>query len=211
MMDALFGKKKSPKEIMREYKRGIDRTIRELDRERTKMQSQEKKLISDMKKMAKQNQMDAVKIMAKDLVRTRNYITKFYRMRAQMQAVSLRLQTLRSTQQMNEAMKGVTKTMMVMNKRMNIPQMQRIMMEFQKQSEMMDMKEEVMNDSIDDAFEEDEDEEEEEGLVNAVLDEIGLDLSGKLGNTPGNKLESGEKDASADNDLQNRLDSLRKG
>jgi charged multivesicular body protein 2A len=47
--------------------------------------------------------------MAKDLVRTRRYISKFYSMKTQLQAVSLRLQTLRSNQQMAEAMKGATK------------------------------------------------------------------------------------------------------
>lgn len=77
---------------MREYKRSIDRTIRELEREKRTMEQQEKKLIADMKRMAKQNQMDAVKIMAKDLVRTRRYQTKFVNMRAQLQAVGLRLQ-----------------------------------------------------------------------------------------------------------------------
>ena len=39
--------------------------MRELDRERTKMEQQEKKIIADIKKMAKQGQMDAVKVMAK--------------------------------------------------------------------------------------------------------------------------------------------------
>ena len=33
-----------------------------------------------------------VKIMAKDLVRTRQYVTKFYEMRSQLQAISLRLE-----------------------------------------------------------------------------------------------------------------------
>ena len=47
--------------------------------------------------------------MAKDLVRTRRYISKFYSMKTQLQAVSLRIQTLRSNQQMAEAMKGATK------------------------------------------------------------------------------------------------------
>ena len=47
--------------------------------------------------------------MAKDLVRTRRYISKFYQMRTQLQAVSLRLQTLRSNEQMATAMKGATK------------------------------------------------------------------------------------------------------
>merc|ERR1719201_617466 len=61
--------------------------------------------------MAKQGQMDAVKIMAKDLVRTRRYVKKFMLMRANIQAVSLKIQTLKSQSAMANAMKGVTKAM----------------------------------------------------------------------------------------------------
>lgn len=63
--------KKPLKEIMRENKRMITRAIRELDRERVNLERNEKKLIMDIKKYAKENQMGAVKTMAKDLVRTR--------------------------------------------------------------------------------------------------------------------------------------------
>jgi charged multivesicular body protein 2A len=47
--------------------------------------------------------------MARDLVRTRRYVQKFYQMRTQLQAVGLRIQTLRSNQQMADAMKGATR------------------------------------------------------------------------------------------------------
>lgn len=43
---------------------------------------------------------------------------------------------------------------------LKLPQIQRIMMEFEKQSEIMDMKEEMMNDAIDDAMGDEDDEEE---------------------------------------------------
>ena len=43
---------------------------------------------------------------------------------------------------------------------MNLPQMQKIMMEFQKQSEMMDMKQEMMEETMDDAMEGSDDEEQ---------------------------------------------------
>lgn len=56
--------------------------------------------------MAKSGQMEAVKIMAKDLVRTRNFIKKFILMRANIQAVSLKIQTLRSQSAMANALKG---------------------------------------------------------------------------------------------------------
>lgn len=98
--------------------------------------------------------------MARDLVRTRRYEKKFMLMKANIQAVSLKIQTLRSQNAMAQAMKGVTKAMASMNRQLNLPQIQRILQEFEKQSEIMDMKEEIMNDAIDDAMEGDEDEEE---------------------------------------------------
>lgn len=58
--------------------------------------------------------------MAKDLVRTRRYIKKFILMQANIQAVSLKLQTLKSTDAMGQAMKGVTKAMAAMNKQVRI-------------------------------------------------------------------------------------------
>lgn len=209
MMDFIFGKKKTPQELMRQYKRQIDRTVRELDRERVKMQQQEKKLIAEMKKLAKDGQIDAVKIMAKDIVRTRSYVTKFYKMRAQLQAVGLRLQTLRSTAEMTKAMSGVTRVMVGMNQRMNIPAMQKVMAEFAKQSDLMDQKEEFIGDTIDDIMEGEDEEEEEEQLVNSVLDEIGLDLSGQIP-VHQKAIKQPVQALQEEDSLQARLDNLRR-
>ncbi|XP_040399708.1 charged multivesicular body protein 2a, partial [Cygnus olor] len=159
-MDLLFGRRKTPEELLRQNQRALTRAMRELDRERQKLEAQEKKIIVDIKKMAKQGQMDAVKIMAKDLVRTRRYVKKFITMRANVQAVSLKIQTLKSNNSMAQAMKGVTKAMATMNRQLKLPQIQKIMMEFEKQAEIMDMKEELMNDAIDDAMGDEDDEEE---------------------------------------------------
>jgi charged multivesicular body protein 2A len=204
-----FAKKKTPEQMLREYKRTIDRTVRELERERTNLQTQERKLVVEMKKMAKQNQMDTVRIMAKDLVRTRKNITKFYRMKAEMQAVGLRLQTLKSTQTMTNCMKGVTKAMIGMNQKMNVPAMRRVMMEFEKQNELMEMKEEIMNEAIDDVMDDEGNEEEEtEEMVSQVLDEIGLNFNQKIG---ASDTAIGVPQAEAqEEDLQARLDKLRK-
>lgn len=54
--------------------------------------------------------------MAKDLVRTRRYVKKFMLMKANIQAVALKIQTLRSQNTMAQAMKGVTRAMQNMNK-----------------------------------------------------------------------------------------------
>ncbi|CAG8506436.1 6628_t:CDS:2, partial [Dentiscutata heterogama] len=108
-MELLFGRKKTPAELLRQHQRALQKAQREMDREKAKLDIAEKKLIADIKKSAKANQMSACKIMAKDLVRTRRYSQKFQSMKTQLQAVSLRIQTLRSNQQMSEAMRGATK------------------------------------------------------------------------------------------------------
>ena len=82
----------TPAERLRKHQRALEKTQRELDRERVKLENQERKLVQDIKKSAKNGQIGACKIQAKDLVRTRRYITKFYQMRTQLQAISLRIQ-----------------------------------------------------------------------------------------------------------------------
>merc|ERR1712154_414368 len=59
-MEWLFGRKMTPDEMLRKNQRALNKAMRELDRERMKMEQQEKKIIADIKKMAKQGQMDAV-------------------------------------------------------------------------------------------------------------------------------------------------------
>lgn len=61
-----------------------------------------------------------------------------------------------------------------MNRQLNLPQIQRILQEFEKQSEIMDMKEEVMNDAIDDAMEGDDDEEERYFTLNISVQNTDL-------------------------------------
>jgi len=215
-MEWLFGRRLTPEEMLRKNKRALDKAVRDLDRERARMEQQEKKIISDIKKMAKEGQMDAVKIMAKDLVRTRNHVKKFMLMKANIQAVSMKVQTLRSQNAMAEAMKGVTKAMQNMNRQLKLPQVQRILQEFEKQSEIMDMKEEMMNDAMDDALGEDDDEEESDAVVGQILDELGLQLKDQLAGLPQESggLSTGTKAAvpvaDADADLQARLDNLRR-
>nr|XP_030704232.1 charged multivesicular body protein 2a isoform X1 [Globicephala melas] len=221
-MDLLFGRRKTPEELLRQNQRALNRAMRELDRERQKLETQEKKIIADIKKMAKQGQMDAVRIMARDLVRTRRYVRKFVLMRANIQAVSLKIQTLKSNNSMAQAMKGVTKAMGTMNRQLKLPQIQKIMMEFERQAEIMDMKEEMMNDAIDDAMGDEDDEEESDAVVAQVLDELGLSLTDELSNLPstGGSLSvaaSGKKAEAAasalvdaDADLEERLKNLRR-
>merc|ERR1712062_102760 len=105
-------------------------------------------------------------------------------MRANMQAVSLKMTTMKSQHTMAQSMKGVTKAMGRMNKTMNMPQIQKIMAEFQKQSEMMEMKGEMMDDAIDDAMDDGETEEDTEQLVGQILGQLGIEISNAMNQIP---------------------------
>lgn len=149
--------------------------------------------------------------MAKDLVRTRRNAQKFYQMKTQLQAVGLRMQTLSSSHQMAQAMKGASKAMSSLNKQMNFAQIQKIMLEFEKENKVMNMKDEMMSDAIDDAMEEDDEEEETEEIVSKVLDEIGIRFEQELGQVPTEiRVPIQDKVQRDETALQDRLDNLRR-
>merc|ERR1719218_148527 len=168
--------KMTPEEQMRAHKRAINRSIRELDRERQNLQNAEAKTIREIKQAAQKGQIASVKTMAKDLVRTRKHMSKFYAMKSQLQGVQLRLQQIKSTEAMARALKGCTQAMSAMEKTTNLPELSKIMEDFKRESETMGLQEEMMNDTIDEALKEDGDEEQEDVIVSQVLDEIGVDL-----------------------------------
>jgi charged multivesicular body protein 2A len=234
LLEWAFGKKLTPQERLRKNQRALEKTQRELARETTKLQAQEKKLVSEIKKSAKAGQIASAKIQARDLIRTKSYITKFNSMKAQLQAILLRIQLVRSNQQMATSMHDATRLLLGMNRSMNLPQLLRIAQDFAKENDMMDQKQEFMDDAIDDAMADDDElgeDEQVDELLGRVLDEIGVDLNATLQDTPSliaqplapqtERVAQAEGPgaigahgaaggASEEDDLQARLDSLKK-
>lgn len=233
MFQWMFGKRLTPQEQLRKNQRQLERSQRELEREKTKLQQQEKKLIADIKKSAKQGQTKTMNIQARDLIRTRKQVDKFDKMKMQLQAISLRLQTIRSSNEMTNSMVNATRILNGLNNGpLNLSQLSKISNDFQKSMDMVDQKQEMVDDVMDDLMDDEIDEEDEEEInevVGQVLDEIGIDLNGKLGDLSVNKNAPNALSATAETDgpartavaigggggeedeLQARLNSLKKG
>lgn len=64
-LEWLFGRKMTPEEMLRKNQRALNKAMRDLDRERQKMEQQEKKIIADIKKMAKMGQMVRIRTLSK--------------------------------------------------------------------------------------------------------------------------------------------------
>jgi len=71
-----------------------------------------------------------------------------------------------------------------MNKVFNLPELNKIMAEFQKEEMKAEMTMEMMGDTMDDVMEGENDEAEEQQIVSQILDEIGITLNGALAEAP---------------------------
>lgn len=208
-------------EQLKANKRLISRAIREMDRERTELERDQKRLEIDIKRLAQQGQMGAVRVAAKDLVRTRNHINKFYQMRSNLQGLNLKMQTMKSSYEMATAMGKMSKAMKNMNKKINVPRMRDLMMEFQRQEAAMEMTQEMTEDVMDDVLDDPDAAGTEDAVVQKVLEEIGVSLTESLKEAPVGPPVTGIKQTAgataqpvaldADvSDLEARLENLRR-
>jgi len=165
--------------------------------------------------------MGAVKRLAKDLVRSRQYVSKFIEMRSHLQGVGLRLQTMKSHQAMAEAMRSTAQAMAKMNKAVNIQAITKMVCEFDKENMKNEMMQEMMGDAIDDTLNQEGNEEEEERIVSQVLDEIGVSFDSEIPTAPLGKkigettsIHSAKPEALAADpavdDLEARLNNLKR-
>ena len=98
----------------------------------------------------------------------------------QVQAAGSAAKTMGANVKLAETMATTTKTMGNMNKMMNPQQVAKTMQEFDMANTKMGMTEEMMDDALDDILTESGDEEEQDAIVTQVLDEIGIELTGKV-------------------------------
>lgn len=88
-----------------------------------------------------------------------------------------------------QAMKGATMALGSMNKQMNLPSLQRIAMEFERENDIMEQRQEMVDSAVDDAMDVGVEEEGDE-VVEQVLEEIGVDFNQSVGSLPRKQTES---------------------
>mmetsp|Transcript_6560 Transcript_6560/g.10376 ORF Transcript_6560/g.10376 Transcript_6560/m.10376 type:complete len:161 (+) Transcript_6560:614-1096(+) len=157
--------------------------------------------------------MAAAKTLGKQLVRNREHTQRMQVTKGHMKGIANQMTVAASQQTMIGAMANAGKVMGKVNESMDPAQMAKMMGEFEKQNEMMDTKQEMMDDALDGLFDDDEIEEEADNVTQQVLDELGLDLSAKLATpsaqAPGIKNRVEEDPAAEMDELSARLAALK--
>ncbi|XP_049449798.1 charged multivesicular body protein 2Ba [Epinephelus fuscoguttatus] len=182
-MASLF-KKKTVDDVIKEQTRELRSTQRGIARDRTALEKQEKQLEAEIKKMAKSGNKEACKILAKQLVQVRRQKGRTYAVSSKVTSMSTQTRLMNSQMKMAGAMSTTAKTMQAVNKKMDPQKTLKTMQDFQKENMKMGMTEDMINDTLDEIFEESGDEEESQDIVNQVLDEIGIEISGKMVRAP---------------------------
>lgn len=185
--------------------------MRELDR-------QENQIKMELKQRAKatSNPNDGtLRTLAKQLVQVRDQRTKLQSTKAQVGAMGMHATVAASQMAAASAIGSVAEGMKVANQAMNIKETTKIMSNFMKQTEEMNVKEEMMDDVLADVFDTEGVEEEADQVTSQVLAELGVELDSKMVglDAPQNKLtaeQQAEEEVMNDvlPDLKARLDAL---
>merc|ERR550517_1296497 len=117
------------------------------------------------------------------------------------------VEVMHAQEQMQSAMKNMSKLMHAVSNRIKLPELQKSMQRYQMEMEKQNVKQELMADMMDDAFEVDEDDEDE--LIQKVFDEIGLELGAQLEDAPKKQTEPAQVETEDDN-LEARLNNLKR-
>jgi charged multivesicular body protein 2A len=216
-MSFLLDMLKTPQQLAKEQAAVLQKTVRDLERERAKLERKEAALMATLKSAAKRGKTDSAAATAKEIVHNRRHAKRLHDMTVQMQGVVLHLRTISTTQTMADTMRKTAKLMKRMNARLNAPSINQIVMDFEQQSMKLGMTGEIISESLDGALDGDDDEEDTEDLISQVLEEVGLGMlaAGRAPTdvpvrAPPAKTPVREEETDEDAQLSYRLEMLRR-
>ena len=180
----IFGDPPTPKQLIRLCQRELSRDCRDLQRQCKKMETQERVNLLEAKAEAKKGNVRAAKAKAKLVARTRTMIDRYCELQVNLEGISQQIGMMGAVAAMQKAMKTAVKAMYRMNSMVGVPMMQRILREFDKQQNLMEMKDELMGDALEDALGGDEMEEQENAVYQQILDELALTEDARLPGMP---------------------------
>ena len=163
---------KPVKEQIKEQKRSVDRSKRALEREAKKLERERKKMLAQIKKMAQKGQITGAKMLAKDIVRSKNQQAKLEQFVGQLNAVSMRISSCASLNELGDAMSNCAKAMTLVSSKLDTKKLAAMGKALAKNDMLLDMKSEMMSDILDSLDEGNEEQEDE--LYNQVLMEAGV-------------------------------------
>jgi charged multivesicular body protein 3 len=179
MLDRLFGKKKDPNELAKEWKRDLRQQGRNLDRTLRDLAMEEQKIKLSVKQAAKKGDMESAKVLAKGLVQARKAKERIHKAKAMLGSVELQITQQQSQLKVMGTLQKSGQVMKMMNDLMKVPELTQAMKTMGIEMEKAGLIEEMASDAIDDALPDEDLEEEADEEIDSVLQEVvGKELDG---------------------------------
>jgi charged multivesicular body protein 3 len=172
MLDKLFGKKKDPNELAKEWKKNIRQSGRELDRSLRDLAQEEQKIKLSVKQAAKKGDMESARILAKGLVEAKKSKKRIHNAKAQLGSIELQITQQQSQLKVMGALQKSGEVMKMMNDLMKLPELMQTMKQMGMEMEKAGLIEEMASDMIDDVVGGEEDEEEVDEEIDGVLQDV---------------------------------------
>ncbi|VWU52654.1 vacuolar protein sorting-associated protein 2, putative [Hepatocystis sp. ex Piliocolobus tephrosceles] len=202
---------KDIEECIREEKRNLNRYMRELEREIYKLENEQKQIEKNIKIYAKKNDISLVRTLAKDYVKMKQTIGKYNKIKSYIFSMKIKLQSVKSSQQLSKNLKDMNKIMGKVNNALKLKDINMSLNEFQKQNNEVSLKEDILDDLFEDMSYDIDLEEQEEELVSKVLEGLGIQMNTKLDEIPAVKnLETEQQTSVNVTDLEERINNLKK-
>mmetsp|Transcript_18394 Transcript_18394/g.28691 ORF Transcript_18394/g.28691 Transcript_18394/m.28691 type:complete len:225 (+) Transcript_18394:89-763(+) len=165
--------KKGPdlKEQVKAWRLSIKSEMRKLDRQIMTIEREEKKIKTEAKKAAKDNQLGAAQILAKEIVRSRKAKERILCTKANMNSIDMQLGNQMATVRLAGAVEKSTEFMTQMNSLVKIPEIAETMRSMAQEMQKAEIIDEMMQDTFED-LEPENMEEESELEIQKVLEEV---------------------------------------
>ncbi|KAA3670611.1 charged multivesicular body protein 1 [Paragonimus westermani] len=177
-----------------------------LEREAVRCEKVEREEQSKIKNDLKKGNSEGARIHAENAIRNKNQALSYRRMSARVDAVCSRVQTAITLKAITGNMASVVKSMDAAAKSMDLEKMVKLMDQFEKNFENLDVQSQVMDSTMGNTVTLTVPDDQVSGLMKKVADEAGLELNDEL---PKAAVSNISVSATEEDDLTQRLARLR--
>ena len=166
---------------IKEYQRDLRHAQRSMDREDLKAAAQERSLLADILRQAKDRKLDQCKARVRELIRLRGHRARMSTMKGHMTSLGQQLTTVQGAKSMQGIMSKTNRLLQGLNKTMDARAVHRMLIDYERQSSTFTASQEVVEETLDSMFETDGEQEATDDAMRGVFEELGLDLAADFG------------------------------
>jgi len=182
---------------------------KQLERSSKQCEKAEKVEKTKCKKAIQKGNVDVARVHAENAIRQKTQSLNYLRMSARVDAVASRVQTAVQTKKVMQNMSSVTKAMDSAMKSMSLEQISKVMDNFEKQFEDLDVQSSYMEGAMNSTVTASIPQNDVDGLMQQVADEAGLELNMELPQGPTSTIGTATAASVEQDDLSSRLAKLR--